>query len=108
MYSKVLTFVLFQRPDVRLNSALLPEAVPQAEEWMKYADKADKKVIERILKMASKKHELDNSLKRTLLPDAKDSVEKWMKDANEQGRMRAFNNHTFLVHITKYNELAMP
>lgn len=52
---------------------------------MKHADKADKKVIERILKMASKKHEIDNSLKRSLLPDAKDSVEKWMKDANEQG-----------------------
>lgn len=80
-----------ERPDVRLNSALLPEAVPQAEEWMKYADKADKKVIERILKMASKKHELDNSLKRTLLPDAKDSVEKWMKDANEQERQVALN-----------------
>ena len=66
-------------------SALRPEAVPQAEAWMKHADKADKKVIERILKMASKKNELENSLKRTLLPDAKESVETWLKDANEDG-----------------------
>lgn len=72
---------------MRLDSALLPDAVPQAEEWMKHADKADKQVIERILKMASKKHQLENSLKKTLLPDAKDTVEKWMKDATEDGNM---------------------
>lgn len=72
-------------------SALRPEAVPQAEAWMKHADKADKKVIERILKMASKKNELENSLKRTLLPDAKESVEQWLKDANEDERQVALN-----------------
>lgn len=72
-------------------SALRPEAVPQAEAWMKHADIADKKVIERILKMASKKNELENSLKRTLLPDAKESVEHWMKDANEDERQVALD-----------------
>ena len=72
-------------------SALRPEAVPQAEAWMKHADKADKKVIERILKMASKKNELENSLKRTLLPDAKESVEQWLKDANEDGNPFIFD-----------------
>ena len=54
---------------------------------MKHADKADKKVIERILKMASKKNELENNLKRTLLPDAKQSVEQWLKDANDDGNI---------------------
>ena len=54
---------------------------------MKHADKADKKVIERILKVASKKNELENSLKKTLLPDAKESVEQWLKDANEDGNI---------------------
>lgn len=76
---------------IRLDSALLPDAVPQAAEWMKHADKADKQVIERILKMASKKHQLENSLKKTLLPDAKDTVEKWMKDATEDERQVALN-----------------
>lgn len=72
-------------------SALRPEAVPQAEAWMKHADKADKKVIERILKMASKKNELENNLKRTLLPDAKQSVEQWLKDANDDERQVALD-----------------
>ncbi|KAL4219225.1 hypothetical protein ACF0H5_021807 [Mactra antiquata] len=74
-----------------LDYALQPEAVPQAHEWMKHADKADKKVIERILKMASKKHQLENSLNKTLLPDAKGSVEKWLKEANEDERQVALN-----------------
>lgn len=74
---------------VPLGWALKPEAVPQAEEWMKNADKADKKVIERIIKMASKKNELDHSLRKTLLPDAKDTVDKWLTDANEGERQVA-------------------
>ncbi|XP_045200090.1 uncharacterized protein LOC123554174 isoform X4 [Mercenaria mercenaria] len=88
---------------IRLNSALLPEAVPQAEEWMKHADKADKKVIERILKMASKKHELEKSLKKSLLPDAKDSVEKWMKDANAEGQDKEKERQ---VALNFFNSLA--
>ena len=57
---------------------------------MKNADLADKKVIERILKIASKKNALENSLKKTLLPDAKESVEQWLKDANENGNIITF------------------
>lgn len=72
-------------------SALRPEAVPKAEAWMKHADKADKKVIERILKMASKKNELENNLRQTLLPDAKESVEQWLKDATEDERQVALD-----------------
>lgn len=88
---------------IPLNSALLPEAVPQAEEWMKHADKADKEVIKRILKMAGKKHELENSLKRSLLPDAKESVEKWMKDANENGELKERERQ---VALNFFNSLA--
>ena len=65
--------------------ALMPEAVPGAQEWMKKADNADKKVVERILKMASKKNQMETSLRKTLLPDAKESVEKWLTSANEPG-----------------------
>lgn len=74
-----------------MNSALKPEVVPGAEEWMKNASSADKKVIERVLKMAGQKHALESSMKRTLLPDAKDTVEKWMKGANEDERQVALN-----------------
>lgn len=73
------------------DSALRPEAVPQAEAWMKHADKADRSVIERVLKMASSKNKLENSLRHTLLPDAKDSVDKWMKGANENERQVALD-----------------
>lgn len=52
---------------------------------MKLAPSTDKKVIEKILRMAEKKKRLETSLKKTLLPDAKESVEKWMQNANEDG-----------------------
>jgi len=53
---------------------------------MKLAPKADKKVIEKVLRLAEKKHQIDSSLKRTILPDARDSVEKWLMSANEDGK----------------------
>ncbi|KAH3710617.1 hypothetical protein DPMN_070106 [Dreissena polymorpha] len=81
-------------PTVDLNgitNALRPEALPQAEEWLKTANSADKRVIERVLKMAGRKQAIEKSLKKTLLPDAKDTVEKWMKDASENERQVALN-----------------
>ena len=68
-----------------MSYALKPEAVPQAEAWLKNASTADKQVIERVLKMAGRKQEVETSMRKTLLPDAKNTVEKWMKDANDNG-----------------------
>lgn len=70
-----------------MNLALKPEVVPGASEWLKNASADEKRVIERVLKMAGQKNELENSMRKTLLPDAKDTVEKWMKDANENGNL---------------------
>jgi hypothetical protein len=50
------------------------------------APQADRKVIERILRMTEKKHQLDNTLKKSLLPDAKDTVERWLDHATEEGK----------------------
>jgi len=69
-----------------MNYALKPEVVPGAAEWMKNANADEKKVIERVLRMAGQKNELENSMRKTLLPDAKNTVEKWMQDANEGGK----------------------
>lgn len=68
-----------------MSFALKPEAVPGASDWLKNASVEDKRVIERVLRMAGQKNELENSMRKTLLPDAKDTVEKWMKNANEEG-----------------------
>ncbi|XP_052790911.1 uncharacterized protein LOC128224867 isoform X4 [Mya arenaria] len=93
-------------PELNLNGmryALKPEAVPQAEAWLSNASAADKQVIERVLKMAGKKQEVETSMRRTLLPDAKHSVEKWMKDANENG---GFSDRERHVALDFFNSLA--
>ncbi|XP_052250410.1 uncharacterized protein LOC127857787 isoform X3 [Dreissena polymorpha] len=93
-------------PTVDLNgitNALRPEALPQAEEWLKTANSADKRVIERVLKMAGRKQAIEKSLKKTLLPDAKDTVEKWMKDASENG---GFTDKERQVALNFFSSLA--
>ena len=70
----------------RIGFAIKPEAVPKAEEWMRNASESDKRIIERVLKMAGRKHEVEASLRKALLPDAKETVEKWIKGANDNGK----------------------
>lgn len=64
-----------------------PHAVRNAENYFKLAPQADRKVIERILRMTEKKHQLDNTLRKSLLPDAKDTVDKWLDNATEDGNL---------------------
>ncbi|XP_076093155.1 uncharacterized protein LOC143064302 isoform X2 [Mytilus galloprovincialis] len=83
--------------DIRkeFQKSLQPHAVRTAEHYFKLAPQTDRKVIERILRMTEKKHQMDNTLKKTLLPDAKDTVEKWLDNATEEERhvaLRFFNS----------------
>ncbi|XP_069121244.1 uncharacterized protein [Argopecten irradians] len=80
--------------DVKLGkedfkSSLQPHVVDKADELLKLAPKADRRVIERILKMADKKQQMENSLKKTMMPDAREEVEKWLSSANEEERQVA-------------------
>ena len=52
---------------------------------MKLAPNADRKVIEKVLRMAEKKHKLEGTLNKSLQPDAKEAVDKWLLGANETG-----------------------
>ncbi|KAL3871156.1 hypothetical protein ACJMK2_039172 [Sinanodonta woodiana] len=78
-----------------LTQSLQPEAIFKAEEWMKTANQYEKKIVERVLRMASKSSEIESSLRCSLLPDARTSVEKWLKEANEKERdvaLKFFNS----------------
>ncbi|KAK3579921.1 hypothetical protein CHS0354_014031 [Potamilus streckersoni] len=78
-----------------LTQSLQPEAIFKAEEWIKKANQYEKKVVEKVLRMASKSNEIESSLRRSLLPDARTSVEKWLKEANEKERdvaLKFFNS----------------
>ncbi|GFR79828.1 hypothetical protein ElyMa_000565000 [Elysia marginata] len=72
-----------------LRDSLQPHAVTLAGDWLKTAPKADRKVIERVLRMQEKKHQLDNALKKSLQPDARRSVEDWLETANDSERQVA-------------------
>lgn len=77
------------------QQSLQPHAIKTAEHYFKLAPQADRKVIERVLRMTEKKQQLDNTLKKSLLPDAKNTVEKWLDDATEEERqvaLRFFNS----------------
>lgn len=77
------------------QKSLQPHTVRTAEHYFKLAPQADRKVIERILRMTEKRHQLDNTLKKSLLPDAKDTVERWLDNATEEERqvaVRFFNS----------------
>ncbi|KAK3087108.1 hypothetical protein FSP39_001829 [Pinctada imbricata] len=85
------------RPGLReeLQQSLQPQVVDKAEQWMKLAPNADRKVIERVLKMAEKKQKQNVNLTRALQPNAKEAVEKWLTDANDDERqvaLRFFNS----------------
>ncbi|RUS73640.1 hypothetical protein EGW08_018595 [Elysia chlorotica] len=72
-----------------LRDSLQPHAVTLAGDWLKTAPKADRKVIERVLRMQEKKHQLDHALKKSLQPDARKSVEDWLESANDSERQVA-------------------
>lgn len=65
--------------------SLQPQCLDKAEQWMKLAPNADRKVIEKVLRMAEKKHKLEGTLNKSLQPDAKEAVDKWLLGANETG-----------------------
>nr|XP_022324628.1 uncharacterized protein LOC111125298 isoform X4 [Crassostrea virginica] len=75
--------------------SLQPQCLDKAEQWMKLAPNADRKVIEKVLRMAEKKHKLEGTLNKSLQPDAKEAVDKWLLGANETERqvaLRFFNS----------------
>ncbi|XP_033732536.1 uncharacterized protein LOC117321988 isoform X3 [Pecten maximus] len=87
------------------KTSLQPHVVDKADELLKLAPKADRKVIEKILKMADRKQQMENSLKKTMMPDAREEVEKWLTSANEDERqvaLKFFNSlaGTKLMGIT--------
>lgn len=52
---------------------------------MKLAPNADRKVIEKVLRMADKRQKIEGTLNKSLQPDAKDVVDKWLLGANDTG-----------------------
>ncbi|XP_048776883.1 uncharacterized protein LOC125681034 isoform X3 [Ostrea edulis] len=77
------------------RQSLHPHVLDKAEQWMKLAPNADRKVIEKVLRMAEKKQKLGGTLSKSLQPDAKDAVDKWLLGANEAERhvaLRFFNS----------------
>lgn len=55
---------------------------------MKLAPNADRKVIEKVLRMAEKRQKIEGTLNKSLQPDAKDVVDKWLLGANDTGNTR--------------------
>lgn len=66
--------------------SLQPQVLDKAEQWMKLAPNADRKVIEKVLRMAEKRQKIEGTLNKSLQPDAKDVVDKWLLGANDTGR----------------------
>ncbi|XP_061163877.1 uncharacterized protein LOC133173017 isoform X1 [Saccostrea echinata] len=75
--------------------SLQPHVLDKAEQWMKLAPNADRKVIEKVLRMADKRQKLGGTLNKSLQPDAKEVVDKWLFGASEAERqvaLRFFNS----------------
>nr|XP_019921301.2 uncharacterized protein LOC105324877 isoform X3 [Crassostrea gigas] len=75
--------------------SLQPQVLDKAEQWMKLAPNADRKVIEKVLRMAEKRQKIEGTLNKSLQPDAKDVVDKWLLGANDTERqvaLRFFNS----------------
>lgn len=87
------------------KASLQPHVVEKADELLKLAPQADRKVIEKILRLAERKQKMEHSLKKTVMPDAREAVEKWLSSANEDERkvaLKFFNSlaGTKLMGIT--------
>lgn len=81
----------------RLRDSLQPHTVNQADTWLKQAPQADRKVIERVLRMQEKQHQLDHAMRKTLLPDAKKNVEDWLETATDSERQVALKFFTSMA-----------
>lgn len=78
----------------RLRDSLQPHTVTLADDWLKQAPHADRKVIERVLRMQEKQHQMDNAMRKSLLPDAKKNVEDWLETATDSERQVALKFFT--------------
>jgi len=78
----------------RLRNNLQPHTVNLANDWLKQAPGADRKVIERLLRMQEKQHQLENAMRKSLQPDAKKSVDDWLETATESERQVALRFFT--------------
>uniref|UniRef100_K1QHL4 Uncharacterized protein n=1 Tax=Magallana gigas TaxID=29159 RepID=K1QHL4_MAGGI len=78
-----------------LGGATAQEDIALRQQWMKLAPNADRKVIEKVLRMAEKRQKIEGTLNKSLQPDAKDVVDKWLLGANDTERqvaLRFFNS----------------
>jgi len=78
----------------RLRNSLQDHTVTTADEWLKNAPLNDKKVIERVLRMQEKQHQLDNAMRKSLQPDARVQVEGWLEAATDAERQVALKFFT--------------
>lgn len=97
IHLRIVHFVAFQE----FRQSLHPHVLDKAEQWMKLAPNADRKVIEKVLRMAEKKQKLGGTLSKSLQPDAKDAVDKWLLGANEAGKLK----YLFLLMSLKYSRI---
>jgi len=78
----------------RLRASLQPHTVNAADSWLRQAPPTDRKVIQRVLQMQEKQHQLQHAMRRSLQPDARKHVEDWLNTASDQERQVALKFFT--------------
>lgn len=65
-----------------------PHAVYKADDILRRAPVDDRKTIQKILRMAEKKHQDEHAVKQGVQPDVQAPIANWLKGASEKGKFK--------------------